>query len=45
MPFYLLNGTMSSLNLADTVYVSWQTRAENLATLASGYLKFLESTM
>lgn len=45
MPFYLLNGTMSSLNLADTVYASWQTRAENLATLASGYLKFLESTM
>lgn len=40
MPFYLLNGTMSSLNLADTVYASWQTRAENLATLASGYLVF-----
>ncbi|CAD6205139.1 unnamed protein product [Miscanthus lutarioriparius] len=33
------------LNLADTVYTSWQTRAENLATLASGYFKLLESTM
>jgi len=45
MPFYLLNGTMPSLNLADTVYTSWQTKAENLATLASGYLKLLESIM